>query len=98
MIVIQEVWLDLNDDGSACVIRMSAKPEDIHGLDLHKGKRVDLTVAGSDGTIGHAEVRYIACIKGLAILEVARLLPAGAQSRHPGPSLPAFSDPRPVAP
>lgn len=94
MLVIQEVWFDMNDDGTASRIRMSVKPQDASGYDLHKGATVEIELAGPQGSIGRALVRWVAFIKGLAILEVVQLLPEAARSLHPWPSVPAVSAPQ----
>lgn len=50
MIAIQEVWIDTIGEASA--IRMSARPEEVSGLNLHEGQNLVIDVAGRNGLIG----------------------------------------------
>lgn len=98
MAIVEEVWFDPSDDGGGTRIRFSCKPEHIYGLNLNGGGAFEIPLHGRNGLIGHAEVRYIAFLKGLAVLEVARLLPANYQDPNSWPSLPVFSALRPEGP
>lgn len=90
MMIVKEVWFDPNDDGSATRIRFSVEPQYLD-WPLMKDGACYVDIAGPHGLIGKAEVRHIAFIKGLSILEVVRLLGEADQAPSPWPSLPALS-------
>lgn len=91
MLIVEEVWLDPSDDGKASRVRMSVKPANAASAGLGEGRSLSISLAGPDGPIGCAQIRYVAVIKGLAIVEVDQFFPADAQCQQSLPSLPAFS-------
>lgn len=50
VLIVQEVWLDMGEEAST--LRMSVKPEEVSGLNLHEGQNLVIDVAGRNGPIG----------------------------------------------
>lgn len=69
---VEEVWVDQSLEGGS-VLRMSACPAAFGAATEGSPKPVFARICGLESPIAVAEIRFVACIKGKAILEVAAL-------------------------
>lgn len=91
MIEAEEVWFDAAPDGKGTCIRFSVKPEYLSSIDVTAGESFSVEIAGPGGTVGYAEVKFVAFIKWRAILEVVALHSAGSEFQLQGPFVSLFS-------
>lgn len=91
MLVVEEMWLDLESINAGSKLRMSVRPENMPNLKQLDGAPMTVRLSGPEGEIGAFDLRYVAVIRGLAILEVVGLRLANALSPHPSPSELAIS-------
>ena len=87
---VEEIWVDQTFECGS-ILRMSVSPAGYHAVTDGRPQPIYTRLGGSEADIAVAELRFVACIKQKAILELAALHSANFEPRLQAPSVSLIS-------